>query len=352
MEDGNLRVAQRHVVLFTRQFAVMLRASIGLIPALEVLARQEDPVFARILQKVQRSVLSGLKLSQSLSLFPKVFPPGYLLMIRVAESTGNLDTCLERLAGWLERDQAIVQRVRSALSYPLFIVGLTVFLTLILVVTVLPGFISIFEELRITLPLPTRIVIALTRAALNPWCWCMLLGLFWQARLILRSQWVDPKKAARLYSGLCGIPFVGPVIALSGIIRFSYSLGALLRSGSTLASTLALSLEGSGDPRLALHSGPIQTEIREGQSLVHILQRRPELFPSTLIGMLTVGEETSQLDEIADRCASLFSEEFDWRLASLSAALEPLLIGLVSLAVGTVVLAIFLPLYSYLGTLA
>lgn len=338
-------------MLFTRQLATMMRANVGIVPALEILKDQENPYFGEVIQALLQTILKGRRFSEATRLFPQVFHNSYVTMLEVSESNGRLDECLERLADWLERDLRLYRRIKGALTYPLFIVALTSVLTMLLVLTVMPGFVLIFEQMNIPLPLITRLLMGFTRLALHPGFWLVAVGSGWSLVRWLRSRSRDPVWSARVASLVCRLPILGEALGVAGMVRFCYAMEALLTGGASLVKALPLSIDCSGDPRLVLETDEALDEIKNGKSLQRVLSLRPLIFPRCLIGLVAVGEETGQISEMFQRTAALLADELEWRTDALSAALEPILIGSVSMVVGGVVMAIFLPLYGFIGNI-
>jgi len=183
-----MKARPRSVVLFSRQLAVLLRNGVPLLQSLETLSDQpEDEVFSEVMDSCIQKIATGHSLSQSLSAYPEVFPKAFVSMAEVGEHTGSLDHALEQLADWLERDQDVERKIMGALSYPIFVFCLASLIMLAIFYTVMPGFLSIFQEMNIRLPLATRLIVAVTEAVRSPLVWASALILIWFSRHSLRK---------------------------------------------------------------------------------------------------------------------------------------------------------------------
>lgn len=341
------------LVLFTRQLATMLRSGVPLMVALDTLSYQPDyPNFGEVVSHTAKKIAEGHSFSKTLERFPRVFPRVYLAMVSIGESTGQLDDSLEKLANWQEEDLGMYQRVKGALSYPAFVLCLTFTLTLLLFYTVLPGFIDIFLEMKIELPLMTRILIAITNAVSNPGAWFLLGAWIFGSVAWLRAVWQTEVGSVKLFRIALSVPIVGTILRYATLSRYSGAAGALIESGLELTRTLKMSAEASGSPILRQDSKHLVVAIQEGSLVSTHMGMRPDIYPPSLCQMLLAGEESSQLSEMFYRVSAYYDSEVSYKTDTLGAVLEPLLLGVLALIVGSIVIAVLVPLYSYLGTLA
>ena len=348
-----MRCAPVMLVLFTRQLATMLRSGVSLVDSLHTLADQpEDPNFAAVVEELAARISEGHNLSNSLHRFPRVFSDVYVAMVTIGENTGNLDEALERLAVWKEDDYKLFQKVKGALTYPAFVLSLTLFLTLTLFYTVLPGFLDIFREMKIELPLMTRILIQLTDAVENPGIW--VLGIAWLFAMVfwIRTLQQSRKGSAMIFNFLLGIPVLGGMLKQATVSRYAGSAAALLESGLDVSRTLRMAAVASGSPVLRADSDSFISAVEQGEQLSAYMIGRPDLYPESLTQMVLAGEESSSVGPMYERAAAYFEAEVGYRIDTLSAILEPLLLGVLAFIVGFIVIGILVPLYSYLGTLA
>lgn len=349
---AKVRVPQQVIILFTRQLAIMLRTGVPMLHALDTLSHQDEyPNFGEVVATVAQKIGEGHSFSATLSKFPRVFSKVYVTMASIGEKTGHLDDSLERLAGWQEKDYTLYQKVRGALTYPCFIMGLSFALTMMLFYWVLPGFLGIFDEMDIELPVMTKIMIRLTNAAKNPGAWILGIAIIGFSITLIRDLYKTEKGAVEIFRFLSAVPMLGTMLTFATISRYCAAVSALLNSGLDLPKTLTLSAHASGSPVLAHDSKGMVQSIMDGEPVSVYMGQRPDIYPMTLIHMVTAGEEASHLPSMFERVAIFYESEVSYKIETLSAALEPLMLGSVALVVGFIVLSIFIPMYSYLGQL-
>lgn len=347
-----VKIGSRDLVLFVRQFATMIRSGIPVTFALDTLSHQpENPNLGQVVARVSKLVGEGHKLSQAMSYYPGVFDTTFQAMVAIGEETGQLDGTLERLAGWRERDYELTRQVKSALSYPMFILGLTGVLTFFLFYSILPNFLGIFNDMKIELPIFTRIMVAMTDASQNPGVWLVLTALGVAIHGLIREQWKTEEGRCRLFHMIHQIPLAGNLVRLTSVARFSGAIETLMESGLGLQKTLLLGGEGSGNPLMKVASRELVERVKEGDPLSEYILARVDLFPSTFGQFVATGEETSQLSRMMGEASRMLDEEVNYKVEALGAALEPLLLGFVASIVGFVLLSIFTPLYSHIGSL-
>ena len=318
--------------------------------ALDTLGHQpEFPDFGVVLEEVAESVHEGSRFSQALSRYPQLFPRIFVTMVQIGEETGSLENSLERVASWQQRDDQIVQQLRAALTYPAFVLGVSVLLTLGLFYTVLPSFLNIFLEMHIQLPLLTRIVMAITEAVRSPWAWLITFGLLIFSRRALQATLASPEGAARLFRLAVSTPFLGGMLVYGTSSRYCAACEALLASGMDLPRALRWAARASGNPLLDLDSQQLVDSVMNGEQASLHMALNPEFYLPLLASLAATGEEASRLPDMFGRAARLFDDEMSHRVSTLSGALEPILVSGVALVLGTLVLAIFLPMYSFLA---
>ena len=349
---AKVKVPQQVVILFTRQLSIMLRTGVPMLHALDTLSHQDEyPNFGEVVATVAQKIGEGHSFSATLSKFPRVFSKVYITMAAIGERTGHLDDSLERLATWQERDYALYQRVRGALTYPCFIMVLSFSLTLMLFYWVLPGFLGIFDEMKIELPLMTKIMIRLTNAAKNPGAWILGIAIIGFSITLIRDLYKTEKGAVEIFRFLTTVPMLGTMLSFATTSRYCAAVSALLTAGLDLPKTLSLSAHASGSPLLAHDAKGMVQSIMDGEPISVYMHNRPDVYPATLVHMVTAGEEASHLPAMFERVAYYYDSEVSYKIETLSAALEPLMLGSVALVVGFIVLSIFIPMYSYLGQL-
>jgi type II secretory pathway component PulF len=341
------------VVIFTRQLASMLKSGVPVLSALDTLSNQyEHPNFGEVVRLVCVQIESGVNFSKAISRFPRVFPTIYVTMVRIGEQTGSLDDSLERLAGWLERDTALGQRLRSALSYPMFVFILSSVLTLALFYTLIPGFVTIFEDMKIELPLVTRVVIFITNSLRNPGL-VLATGAFASFSFVGFKRYTSKPEGRSNFYRLClKVPLLGSMLKYGGLSRYCGAMQALLATGMDISKALRLSAEASGSPLISDDAPEMVNSVVEGNPVSEYMKHRSDIYPLTLCNMVASGEEASRLSDMYGRSSVFYDMEMNYCVEALGAALEPLMLAGVSVVVGTIVVSIFLPMYSYIGKLS
>ncbi|MCW5866732.1 MAG: type II secretion system F family protein [Candidatus Eremiobacteraeota bacterium] len=347
-----VRVPPRVVALFTRQLSAMLLGGVPLLQALDTLQHNEDcPDLGKVVTVVADLIAAGHTFSNACSHFPRVFPSIYVSMASMGEHVGQLDQSLDRLALWLEKDEALRQRIISALTYPALILSVAGTLTLLLFYTVLPGFLQIFREMNIPLPLVTRVVMAITDIIRSPGGWLLGFSLF--GLTFGGVQYVLNRRRLRIiaYRWVLRLPGLGSMLKAGALARFSAAAANLIHSGLELTKCYKLAAASSGSPLLEKDAANLTKAIQEGELASAHMEGDRDLYPPTLVHLVAAGEEVSQLPELLGRAAAYYEEECNYLVECLSAAIEPLLLGGVASIIATVVLSIFVPMYSFIGNL-
>lgn len=338
------------IAIFCRQLALLFRSGVGIVPSLDALSHQEDANFGEAVLDLATQVEQGITLSHAMSRFPLLFDRVFLAMVRVGEDTGGLSPALDRTADWLERAGQTRRRVVSSLMYPAFVLLSAALITLGLFVTVMPGLFEVFEGRNLELPLITRAVLWLTAAAQNPGVHLAVLGLVGLAVAGLRDYGRTEEGRIRLYSLALRIPLVGPILHLTGLSRYCSAIAMLNGAGLNLLQVMPLAAQASANPMIEEDAATLIEDLTQGEPLSAHLAERPDCYPSILVGLVRVGEESGHLGQMVGHFERLLEQELEGRLEALTAALEPLLVTLVAGAVATVVLSIFLPLYGMLAS--
>jgi len=338
------RASRLHLVICTRQLATLVKAGMPLLRSLRTVSDQLPAGSLReVFAAVARDVEGGVKLSEALEAYPKWFAPYYVNMVRAGEVGGLLDEILKRLAELLEKQHRLRQRVKSALMYPIFVLCTALAILIILMVFVVPTFLSMFTELGSALPLPTRILVAIADG-FRYWWWAALLGaagLWVLLTTLARTPWgrqvID---AASLH-----VPGIGSLIQRLVIARFARTLGTLLASGVPILSALETVRATVTNVIVDRALGEVVQSLKAGESLARPMELSG-VFPPLVTRMVALGEETGQLDEMLVQLAASYEEEVEVQLTGLTQLLEPMLIVGVGAIVGFIVIAMFLPLLS------
>ncbi len=347
-----MRVKGRDLAIFCRQFATMVNAGVSLVRCLTVLEEQSaSAALQHILEDIQTSVEGGDTLSKALSRWPKVFTPLFVGLVRAGEVGGVLDETLNRLAQFMEEDQRLRRKVRSAMAYPTLVMVFASGVVIGLVTFILPTFATVFKDLGIgdKLPAPTRILMSISNLMVTKW-WLMLIVVIGLAVAIM--QYRGTKAGKRHFDWLkLKLPVFGKLNHKIALARFSRTLATLLVSGVPILQAMettagALDNEIISDAVLAARAA-----IREGEPLGDPLGRSG-LFPPMVLQMISVGEETGSLDQMLSKIADFYEAEVDATLQSLAAALEPIMIIMLGGVVGFIVISMFYPLIQAVSSLS
>lgn len=341
------------LVVVTRQLAVMFGAGVHVVSSLEVLALQNAGTpLGTALKDVTRRVSSGFRLSQCAATHPRLFGPVYVRMLEVGERTGGLRNSLAHLADWLEDDLQLRRRIISALTYPAFMLALTVALTLVMFWVVLPSFFELLSGLSVRLPLPTTALMAACDALRNPVCLVLGALLTWGSWEVLRRYRATPEGELRLFRGLIATPLLGPILWHGTLARYAGVARTLLEAGVDLGGSLGLAAEASGNPVLREDAPHLVESVLEGDTVGGWMLEHPDVYSRCLAQLVRTGEESARLGRMFGRAHDFHQAELAFAIEFASSALEPLVLGLVAAMMAGVMLAVFLPLYSYLAVLS
>jgi len=338
------RIRSREITVFTRQLAGLLRAGVPILRALTTIQKQtENAAFQSVVMNLSGSIRDGRSLSESLALTPALFPELYVNMVRSGESAGMLDEILMRLAEARESDDELRSRVTSAIAYPAFVLGVGALSVFVILTFFLPRIVHLFDGLNQTLPIPTRVVLAVSGVFSQYW-----LGLVAVlAIVVVLAQRTLKTEAGRmaLDSALLRLPVLGDFARDTDVVRFSRTLSLLIKAGISVDRALAL----SGNTlmnrklRVAVLAAADET-VRQGATIAAGFTKRPEI-PDFVTNMVAVGEESGRLDEALLEVAAFYQRELDRDLRLVTTLLEPVLILLVGLVVGFIIFAMLLPIF-------
>jgi type IV pilus assembly protein PilC len=342
-------VKTRDLVLFTRQFATMVNAGLPLVQALDILQQQtENKVLKKTIQEILYDVESGHTLADALREHEGIFSGLYVNMVQAGEAGGILDTILLRLATFLEKNDALARKVKGAMIYPAVVLVVAIAAIAILLLFVIPTFQTMFASFNATLPLPTRIVIAMS-AALQSY------GLFILGGLIvvgfLFQRWVKTPNGRLIFDrSLLRIPILGTLARKAAVARFTRTLSTLLSSGVSILEGLEITAKTSGNR--VIHDAVMtsRSSIAGGRSISEPL-RETEVFPPMVTQMIHVGEETGDLDGMLSKVADFYDDEVDVAVESLLKALEPAMIVVLGTIVGGMIVAMYLPIFSLVNAI-
>lgn len=346
------RVSNKKLVLFFRQLATLVGSGVPIMDSLGLtVEHDDDSSLPLVASRMQSQLAAGYTLSQASAEFPRVFAPLVVAFIRIGEENGSLVRQLEQMADWMERDQKLKGKVVAALVYPLCALALTVVLTLFLFIAVLPGFLEMFEEMEIELPLPTRILATLTAGISEPLIWAGGVFVLTSAMFAVRSFLETPSGRLSLYRLLLRTPVVGNLLRYAAVARFSYAMAAMVRSGCNFLLALRLATGVSGSPALHARMDSMLSSVSEGEPLADFMHENSEIFPKVAANLVAVAEESARLPKIFNLLAGHFEEMVEHQVEIMATLLEPILMSTVALVVGFVVVSVFLPMYGFLDKL-
>jgi type IV pilus assembly protein PilC len=344
-------VKPKILMIFTRQLATLIDAGLPLLRGLNVLAKQErDSVLKGTINKLADSVQGGSTFSEGLAQHPRLFNDLYVNMVKAGELGGVLEVVLTRLAEFQEKAQKIKNKVVAAMVYPIIVLVLAVGIMTFLLIFIVPRFQAIFHDMLGDKPLPTitLFVIAISEFMQNHWAIlfgvvvAIILGYKISARTSAGRAILDRVKLR--------MPLFGDLIRKTSISRFSRTLGTLVTSGVPILQALTITRETAGNSVIARAISQVHDSVKEGESIVLPLETSGA-FPPMVISMIDVGEETGQLPEMLLKIAEVYDDEVDNSVAAITSLLEPIMIVFLAVVVGTIVIALFMPLISIISGL-
>jgi type IV pilus assembly protein PilC len=337
------RIKMRDIVIFTRQFSTMINSGLPLVQALDILATQsENPALKDTTRQVVFDVESGNTVADALRKHPKAFTELYVNMVAAGEAGGILDTILMRLAVFMEKNDALVRKVKGAMIYPAVIMSVAAIAITVLLIFVIPTFSNMFASANIPLPLPTRIVIQLSHALTSYW-W-ILVGVIGGGLFLLRRYYATPAGKLAIDRMLLRMPVLGDVLRKSAVSRFTRTLGTLISSGVSILDGLEITAKTSGNRVIQDAIMESRASIAGGETIAAPL-KKSQVFPPMVISMISVGEQTGGLDEMLTKIADFYDEEVDAAVSGLLALMEPLMIVFLGVVVGGMVIAMYLPIF-------
>ncbi len=338
------RVSTRAITVFTRQFSVMINAGLPLIKCLDIqVAQVESDRFKKVLKDLISSVEGGSTLADALREHKDVFGDLYINMVEAGEKGGSLATILARLADYLEKADEIKRKVKGAMVYPAAIVIVSVMAVAVLLTFVIPVFSQMFTDLGGQLPLPTRIVIALSDFLRK--YFFIIVAILIVLILTIRYYYKTEVGHLQIDSILLKVPVFGTLIKKQAIARFARTLSTLLSSGVNILDALEITAGTTGNKLVENAVLRSRTSIAQGESIAEPLSKEKALFPPMVVQMITIGEQTGGLDEMLSKVADFYDDEVDQAVENLMNALEPLVILLLGGVIGGMVMAMYLPIF-------
>jgi type IV pilus assembly protein PilC len=343
------RIKLKQIAVFCRQFATMVNSGLPILRALSILTDQtESKELAKVLFAVRAAVENGSSLSAAMAEHPKAFNALFISMVKAGETGGVLDEVLLSLADQIEREVELRRQIKSAMTYPIVVVALVTLILAAMLLFVVPQFETIYSSLGGTLPLPTRMLLSVSRAVRTYW-YIVLLGAVVASFLFRRYKRTEAGRA-RVDAVKIRIPIFGPLFHKVALARFASTLGMLLRSGVPILQALDNVNETVNNRVIGDAVDDVKTSVREGESIAKPLGRH-KAFPPMVVQMMAVGEETGAVDTMLDKVAEFYNSEVTATVEAMTSLIEPLLIAVIGAAVGAAVIALYMPMFSVINLL-
>ncbi|MEA2207156.1 MAG: type pilus assembly protein PilC [Blastocatellia bacterium] len=351
---GRKKVKAKDLSIFTRQFSVMIDAGLPLVQCLEILAQQqENKFFQQTLMQVRQDVEEGSTLAAAMARHPKVFDQLYSNMVEAGETGGILDLILQRLSTFIEKIVKLKRDVISAMIYPSAVVLMAVGAVAVIMIVVIPQFQNIFLGLLgpgEQLPLPTRIVVGFSNF-LAGWGGVAILAAGIGSVVGIRFYYRTPNGRRILDTLLLKMPVLGSIFRKIAVARFSRTLSTLLSSGVPILQSLDITARTAGNVVIETAILKVRAGVERGENFVDPL-KATEVFPHMVAQMVGIGEQTGALDAMLGKIADFYEQEVDSAIANLLTMIEPLLIGFLGVTIGSIVIAMYLPLFTLIGKLS
>jgi type IV pilus assembly protein PilC len=344
-------VNSKELAIFTRQFSVMIDAGLPLVQCLEILAgQQENKMFQKVLAATRASVEGGATLSAAMRVHPKVFDALYVNMVEAGETGGILDTILQRLSTYIEKNVKLKRAVQSASIYPIGVMTIAGSVVTLLLWKVVPIFATLFAGLGVDLPLPTKVVIALSNFIGSIFGFLIVVGAIGSG-IGLKVWYGTDQGRLAIDTIVLKLPVVGILMRKIAVARFTRTLGTLIASGVPILEGLDITAKTAGNAVVERALQKVRRSLEEGKSLTEPL-KESDVFPGMVTQMISVGEQTGAMDAMLQKIADFYEEEVDAAVKDLLTALEPIMIVFLGVVVGGVVISMYMPLFSLIGKLS
>jgi type IV pilus assembly protein PilC len=335
------------IAIFTRQFSVMIDAGLPLVQCLEILAgQQENKTFKRALIQIRQDVESGSNLADSMRKHPKIFNDLFTNMVAAGEAGGILDTILQRLAQYIEKSVKLNSQVKSAMIYPVAVISIACIVVAVILWKVIPVFAALFKGLGAELPMPTQIVIWLSNFIADFW-W--LIAIVIGGTIYALRRYHETYKGKRVLDGIIlKMPILGMLMRKIAVARFCRTLSTLTSSGVPILDGLQITARTAGNSIIEDAIMATRKSVEEGKTISEPLSDT-DVFPTMVVQMIAVGEQTGALDTMLSKIADFYEDEVDTAVAGLMKLLEPVLIAFLGVAIGGIVIAMYMPMFTLIG---
>jgi len=344
LKIGGGKVKPKDITIFSRQFATMINAGLSLTKCLSILAAQtESDALRTIIQAISRDVESGQSLSESLGRHPKTFPPIFVNMVRAGETGGVLDEVLVRLADHFESEQALKGKIKSAMTYPIAMAGLVLVILAAMMIFVVPTFERMFASMGGELPFMTQVLVNISNFVSGIGGIILVVALF--AVNFAFKFWVSTTSGRFIWDAFkLKAPVVGQLNRKVALARFTRTFGTLVSAGVPILSALDIVADTAGNEVVAREVKKARSAIKEGETIAKPLSDS-KVFPSMLVQMIAVGEETGALDAMLNKIADFYDEEVSAQVDGLTSLIEPLMMASLGGVVGAMVIALYMPMF-------
>ena len=338
------KISDKDICFFTRQLSTMLKAGVPLLQSFDIISQgNANPAFSKLLQEIRADIETGSSLHSAFKRHPDYFDALYCNLIAAGEQAGILEEILTRLALYKEKTLAVKRKIRSAMIYPLAILGVAVIVTTVIMIWVIPAFKDVFASFGAELPLPTKIVIWLSDMFVHYWYWVAAV-LVISSILFIRAWKRSPAMQINTDKLLLKLPLFGPVIRKAIIARWTRTLSTMFAAGVPLVESLDSVGGASGNAVYIEATRKISAAVSSGSSLVSAMQTT-KAFPAMVTQMVAIGEESGALDQMLTKVAEFHEEEVDNAVASLSSLMEPVIMVILGVVIGGLVIAMYLPIF-------
>jgi len=338
------KISDKDICFFTRQLSTMLKAGVPLLQSFDIISQGDaNPAFSKLLQEIRADIETGSSLHSAFKRHPDYFDALYCNLIAAGEQAGILEEILTRLALYKEKTLAVKRKIRSAMIYPLAILGVAVIVTTVIMIWVIPAFKDVFASFGAELPLPTQIVIWLSDMFVRYWYWVAAV-LIISSLLFIRAWKRSPSMQISTDKLLLKLPLFGPVIRKAIIARWTRTLSTMFAAGVPLVESLDSVGGASGNAVYIEATRKISAAVSSGSSLVSAMQTT-KAFPAMVTQMVAIGEESGALDQMLTKVAEFHEEEVDNAVASLSSLMEPVIMVILGVVIGGLVIAMYLPIF-------
>jgi type IV pilus assembly protein PilC len=338
------KVKLKELSVFSRQFATMINSGLPILRALSILADQtSNGELARVLNECRLDIEQGSSLSAAIQKHPKVFNNLFVSMVKSGETGGSLDSVLLRLADMIENEVKLRGKIKSAMTYPIAVVALVSLILSGMLLFVVPQFKTIYAQLGGSLPMPTRVLLALSDIFKKYW-YIVIAGIF-AARFFFRRWKATPAGRESVDAFKLRVPVFGTLFHKTALARFAGTLSMLLRSGVPILQALDIVSDTVNNRTIAKAVEDVQSSVREGESMAKPLAKH-QVFPPMVVQMIAVGEETGQVDVMLEKVSAFYNQEVAASVDALTSLIEPLLIAVIGGAVGAAVIALYMPMFN------